>query len=248
MFSIFSKSKYISDYIPTEYTDIHSHILFGIDDGAKTYEDSELIIKTLLEIGTQNIITTPHTSTHIWNNTPQIIQDKRTDLYNIIPDLATKMNITVASEYLLDDTFMQLIETKNVLTYKDKHILVEFSYFNVPLNYQQLFFEIQLHGYQPILAHPERYSYFNNHPEIFEEIKKSGVKLQLNLLSLVGYYGPDVMKMANELLKRNLYDFTGSDIHHKMHCKAIKNPIRLKYHNGLKDIMNNNKILLIQKE
>lgn len=244
MLSIFSKSKYISDYIPPGYTDIHSHILFGIDDGAKTYEDSLLLLNTLYEIGTENIITTPHTSTHVWNNTPQIILDKRTELYNIIPDLATKMNVNVASEYLLDDTFLHLIENQNVLTYKDQHILVEFSYFNVPLNYQQIFFEIQLHGYQPILAHPERYSYFNNQPEIFEELKKCGVKLQLNLLSLVGYYGPEVLKMANELLKRNLYDFTGSDLHHKIHCKALKDPIKLKYHSGLASIMENNTILL----
>jgi protein-tyrosine phosphatase len=244
MFSFFSKSKYISDYSPNGYTDIHSHILYGIDDGAKTHEDSILLIHTLQEIGTENIITTPHTSTHIWNNNPSIILDKRNDLHNIITDLATKVNLEVASEYLLDDTFLQLVENHQVLTYKDKHILVEFSYFNVPLNYQQIFFEIQLHGYQPILAHPERYSYFYNQPEIFEDLKKHGVKLQLNLLALVGYYGPDVMKMANELLKRNLYDFTGSDLHHKMHCKALKDPIRLKYHSGLKSIMDNNKILI----
>ncbi|UYW00520.1 histidinol phosphatase [Flavobacterium agricola] len=244
MLNFFSKSKYISDYVPTEYTDIHSHIMHNIDDGAKNPEDSALLINTLLEIGTKNIISTPHTSTHIWNNSPEIIVKKREELNNIIPDLLTKSNFKVASEYLLDDSFLTLLENKQVLTYKDNHILVEFSYFNVPLNYQNIFFEIQLNGYQPILAHPERYSYFNNHPEVFEAIRKSGVKLQLNLLSLVGYYGPDVMKMADELLKRNLYDFTGSDLHHKMHCKALHDKIKLKHHSGLSSVMANNYYLL----
>jgi len=244
MLSFFSKTKYISDYVPNGYTDIHSHVLFGIDDGARNHDDSLLLINTLREIGTENIITTPHTSAHIWNNNPKIILDKREEVYNITPNLFTNVNFQVASEYMLDDAFLNLVATNQILTYQDNHVLVEFSYFNVPINYASIFFEMHLNGYQPILAHPERYSYFHNHPEVFEEIRKSGVKLQLNLLSLVGYYGPEVMKMANELLKRNLYDFAGSDLHHKMHCKAIKEKIKLKNHNSLKSIMANNLSLL----
>lgn len=240
MFSIFSKTKYIQDYIPAGYTDIHSHILFGIDDGAKTIDDSNTILKTLSNIGVERIITTPHISKHIWNNTPEIIKTKYSEICTDLSEITNKLSLSYAAEYLLDDDFMALAQQKALLTYKDAHVLVEFSYYNAPINYLQLFFELQLLGYTPVLAHPERYNYFHNQLEVFKQLHKMGVKLQLNLLSLVGYYGLEVQKMADQLLKNNLYTFTGSDLHHKQHCNSIMKPIKAKNINGLQDIMKNN--------
>ena len=243
MFSIFNKKKFIADFIPHGYVDIHSHVIPGIDDGAKTLEDSMYLLKTLNNLGAEKLYVTPHTSAHIWPNTPEIIYDGLKSLQAIIPEINTNMQLKAASEYLLDDSMLQKLDSGSVLTYKDQTILVEFSYLNVPMNYQQVFFEIQLKGYTPILAQPERYSYFNNHPEVFKELKKTGVKLQLNLLSLVGYYGPEAQKMAETLLKLNMYDFTGTDLHHKQHCKALEQPIKVKTTHNLKNIMENNTIL-----
>lgn len=240
MFSFFTKNKYITDFIPNDYVDIHSHIIPGIDDGAKTIEDSKYLLQSLIELGVDRAYTSPHTSTNIWNNSPEIITEGLEALKVSLPELTQKLDLRVASEYLLDDEFMKLLEKDSVLTYGDNHILVEFSYLNLPINFQQLFFEIQLKGYIPILAHPERYTYFNNQPEIFRELRKTGVKLQLNLLSLVGYYGLETQKMADTLLKMNLYDFTGTDLHHKNHLKALYEPIKAKHTSELTNLMQKN--------
>lgn len=243
MFSIFTKKKFISDFIPNGYVDIHSHIIPGIDDGAKDLEDSKILLKTFEKLGIEKLYTTPHTSAHIWPNSAEKIIEGLQSLLPLASTVNENMQIKAASEYLLDDSFLPRLTEGDVLTYANNYLLVEFSYLNVPMNFQQVFFEIQLQGYTPILAHPERYTYFFKQPEVFKELKKTGVKLQLNLLSLVGYYGPETQKMAETLLKLNLYDFTGTDLHHYQHCKAMFEPIKVKYVQGLKELMSNNSIL-----
>ena len=91
-----------------------------------------------------------------------------------------------------------------------------------PLDLQEVLFEMQLQNYQPVIAHPERYVYLSRKKEFFDELKNAGCYLQLNLLSLTGYYGGAVQDLAEYLLKKDYYDFAGTDLHHHRHLAALQ--------------------------
>lgn len=229
MLSLFKSKPKLSQVIPTGYTDIHSHILPGIDDGAKTLNDTEFLLEEMQKLSFAKCIATPHTMNNIWDNTPTTINDA---LRQIKSNLNLPFEITTASEYLLDESVLLKAKNKILLTLKENYILIELSYLNPPIQLYDFLYQIQLSGYQVILAHPERYSYFHTNKKEYQKLKKAGCFFQLNLLSTVGYYGKEVAETANYLLKENLYDFTGSDIHHKNHIKAFQS--KLIFNNGEK--------------
>lgn len=153
------------------------------------------------------------------------------------------LELTAASEYLIDDAFLDRVERKELLCINDNMVLVEFSYYNAPINMMQVFFEMQLQGYQPVLAHPERYTYLHQSLEVFEQIKKQGVILQMNLLSAVGYYGERVTQAADALLKKGLIDITSSDVHHNQHIKAFDQKLKIKNQTQFKEAIQRNGLL-----
>ena len=114
------------------------------------------------------------------------------------------------------------------------------SYLNPPLALKEIIFEIQLKGYQPLLAHPERYLFYHQNTKMYQTLKDLEVKFQLNLLSAVGYYGDKVAKAADFLLKENLIDFVGSDVHHMKHVNAFENKIIIKSEKQLKTAIDRN--------
>ena len=101
-------------------------------------------------------------------------------------------------------------------------VLVEFSMLTAPMDLQEVLFEMQMQDYQPVLAHPERYTYMGRKKEIFDQLKSSGCLFQLNLLSLSGHYGDTVKELAEYLLKKNYYDFAGTDLHHSRHLALLQ--------------------------
>jgi tyrosine-protein phosphatase YwqE len=117
---------------------------------------------------------------------------------------------------------------------------VELSYFQAPINLFEILFELQLKGYIPVLAHPERYNYYFSDFKLFEKLKKAGCLFQLNLMSVVGHYGPETMKMSDRLLEANLIDYVGSDIHHKGHLEAFQRKVQVKNVKALKKAMTAN--------
>ncbi|WP_442787021.1 tyrosine-protein phosphatase [Flavobacterium suncheonense] len=240
MFTIFKSKPVLKDMIPVGYTDIHSHILFGIDDGAKKVEDSNFLMESLISFGFSKCITTPHTIEQVWDNTPEIITAKREELQKLSPELTTKLQLEAASEYMINESFVRLFQEGRLLTLKDKYVLVEISYLSPPLHLQETLFQLQIAGYIPVLAHPERYAYFHHNFEEYQKLKKAGCLFQLNLLSAVGYYGPDVAQAAEKLLKKGLIDFTGSDVHHKNHIDAFSGKVRIKETQALAEAMKNN--------
>jgi tyrosine-protein phosphatase YwqE len=127
-----------------------------------------------------------------------------------------------------------------LLTLKDNYVLVEMSYINPPIQLFEIVFEIQIKGYQPVLAHPERYNFYHGNLDAFKKLKNAGCKFQLNMLSSVGYYGPAVAKCAQDLLKNNLMDFIGSDVHHERHLAAFEQKIVVKEIETIKKIIENN--------
>lgn len=242
MLSFLKSKPVLKDLILDNYVDIHSHILFGIDDGAKTIEDSKFLMQSMLDMGFSQCITTPHTIEHVWDNTKESILEKQREVRELSPDLSQKLQLRAASEYMMNDSFVKLFQSEPLLTLKDKYVLVEMSYLSPPIQLFDILFQLQLAGYTPVLAHPERYSFFHHNFSEYKKLKKAGCLFQLNLLSTMGYYGPDVTIAAEKLLKKGMIDFTGSDAHHKMHIDAFTKKIRIKDFLPVTEAMKNNSV------
>ena len=240
MFSFLRPKARLIDLIPTNFVDIHSHVLPGIDDGAKTIEDSKFLLENMIEFGFSKIITSPHTIENIWNNTPESISEALQFTKENLTDLTTKVDLKAASEYIMDDYFASLFEEKKLLTIKDNFVLVEMSYINPPIQLYDYLFNLQVAGYIPVLAHPERYVFYHSDFSNYAKLKKAGCYFQMNLLSATGYYGREVAKIADELLKKNMIDFVGSDFHHKHHIASFSNPIVIKEVAQIKKAAENN--------
>ena len=132
------------------------------------------------------------------------------------------ITIHAAAEYMLDSNFNKLLEEKKLLTLKDDKLLIEMSYFNAPVNLYEILFKIQIAGYSPLLAHPERYSFYHQKYNEYKKLKDAGCLFQLNLLSLTAHYGGKIQNIALKLLKDNMYDFVGSDTHNNRHLNTLE--------------------------
>lgn len=239
----FKKNKTIlKDLIPENHIDIHSHLMFGIDDGAQTKEDTLFLIAHLKNMGITNFITTPHTFSGFWDNTSEKILAKEKEVKELFQQNNITNSFKTASEYLLDDHFVELFQNKDILTLKDNYVLVEMSYLNPPIQLYTILFDMQVAGYKPVLAHPERYTFYHKNFEAYKKLKNQGCLFQLNLLSTVGYYGREVQETANKLLKSGMIDFVGSDVHHKKHIEAFDNKLNLKDLAPLKEAFHNNSL------
>ena len=226
MFSFLKKKPRLVDLIPKGFVDIHSHILPGIDDGAKNISQSIQLIDDMKNLRFGKLIATPHTMAGVWDNSSEDIKESYKSLKNKLE--SEQPEISFASEYLIDSTFLEKIQTQNLLCLKDNYVLVELSYLQAPVNLYEILFELQLKGYVPVLAHPERYSYFFNQFKNFENLKNAGCLLQLNLMSVVGHYGLESIRIADKLLGEGLIDYVGSDIHHDGHLEVFVKPVRIK--------------------
>lgn len=239
----FKKSKPIlKDIIPSDYIDIHSHLLPGIDDGAKTIADTNLLLSELSNIGVSQFITTPHIISSVWDNTKESIEAKHKETVSLLEKEGKKVALRVAAEYMMDSFFFDTIKKETpLLTLKDNYVLVEMSYLNAPLQLYDVLFELQIAGYKPVLAHPERYLFYYNNFKEYHKLKKAGCLFQLNLLSTVGYYGKEVATLTEKLLANEMYDFVGSDVHHENHIKAFSTKIVVKSHANLMQPIERNK-------
>lgn len=241
--SFFSSKPVLKNLIPNNFIDIHSHLLPGIDDGAKNIEETQFLIKEMNSFGIKNFITTPHIMTNVWDNDSVSIQKKLSETIGLInSDLYESFN--VGAEYMLDSHFLNRLNKEELLCIKGNHILVEMSYLNPPMHLYEILFEIQLAGYKPILAHPERYLFYAQNLKEFEKLKNSGFLFQLNLLSTVNYYGLSITKTADFLIANDFIDFVGSDIHHKNHIEAFSQKLKIKNHPKLEKVIKNNLFFL----
>lgn len=237
----FNKQKpFLKDLIPNDFIDIHSHLLPGIDDGADTIEDSLRLINGLKEIGFSEFITTPHVIKNVWDNSRTKIEETLHSTCSTLISNEITNSFKAAAEYMLDESFRTLFEEGNLLTLKENYVLVEMSYLNPPLNLYDIIFNLQVSGYKPVLAHPERYNFFHSNVNEYKKLKKVGCLFQMNLLSSVGYYGPDVAGTADYLLKNKMIDFVGSDVHHDKHLSFFEKKIVLKNLDPLKEALQNN--------
>ena len=244
---LFLKKKEIPliDFFPEGFVDMHSHLLPGIDDGAKNLDTSIALILKMRSYGIKNIITTPHVLGDVYPNSSNTIKEKLAEVQQELQKRnITDITIKAAAEYMLDEQFSKLLENDDILPLKDNFVLVEMSYFSAPFNIYDLLFEMQLKGYKPILAHPERYNFYHNDYQNYYKLKKAGCLFQLNLLSLTPNYGKGVQKISQQLLKDQLYDFVGTDTHHQGHLELLKKIGTKKNLKSIEHLLLNNTTLL----
>jgi protein-tyrosine phosphatase len=201
---------------------MHSHLIPGIDDGAPDMEISLRLIRGLIDLGYKKIITTPHILSDIYPNTPATIKPGCQDVLAELQRQKISVEFSAAAEYLMDDHFIRMLEENDpLLTLKDKMVLVELSFAVPAINLKEILFQMQIKGYQPILAHPERYLYFGANKDWYDQLKESGCLFQLNLLSLRGYYGKASLELAQYLVKKKYVDLLGTDLHHERHLENL---------------------------
>lgn len=238
----FKKNKpVLSELIPSDYVDIHSHLLPGIDDGSKNIESTIDLIQSLKSIGFSEFITTPHVMEYVWKNERSTIEENSSKTKATLAESSIFNPFKAAAEYMMDDHFRMLFQNQHLLTLKDNLVLVEMSYINAPLNLYDILFDLQVAGYQPVLAHPERYNFYHKNLDQYKKLKTVGCKFQMNLLSSVGYYNSYVAKAADYLLENNMIDFVGSDVHHSNHVAGFHKKIVLKNHKKLEEVIQNNR-------
>lgn len=217
-------------------TDMHSHLVPGIDDGAGNIDASLTLIRGLQNLGYKKLITTPHIFWELYPNTPDKINAGLSTVKATLAEEGIDLKIHAAAEYFMDEHLEELLRKKEqLLTLSGNKVLVEVSMVMAPLDLPQMLFELQMQGYQPILAHPERYTYIAGRKEIYDELKEAGCLFQLNLLSLTGYYGKAVQDLAEHLCKKEAYDFAGTDMHHERHLAALQKLASSSTFNRLRD-------------
>ena len=222
MFHFFARKKFLIDYLDG-FVDIHNHILPGIDDGAKTVEESIELINGFSQFGVKDFIATPHIMHNYYPNNPETINNSLLLLKNELLEQHMKdISIRAAAEHMIDDNFEAILERAEIMPLGDQCLLVEMSYLQASINFDEAVDKIMKYGFFPILAHPERYLYLHNNFKKHREYKKYGLRYQLNLLSLSQYYGKEVQQMAFKLLDKGMIDFIGSDIHNMNQLQSLK--------------------------
>lgn len=226
MFGLFKKKKIAPEFNFSNIgTDMHSHIIPGIDDGAQTIKDSLLLAKKFKALGYHKLIATPHIMADYYRNTPDTIHRGLDVLRKGLKEAEIELEVDAAAEYYLDETLEKKIRQKEVLTFGSGYLLFELSYINAPQNLLDFIKIIQDAGYKPVLAHPERYPYYHNVFENYHQIRETGCLLQLNTIALTGYYGSGAKKVAEEMVENHLIDFIGSDMHHLKHAAALEDSL-----------------------
>ena len=201
-------------------TDIHSHFIPGIDDGAPDMEASITLIKKMQALGFSKVITSPHVMSDFYQNSSEIILNGLADVRAELKVQNINMDIEAAAEYYIDYEFEQKIGKEKFLTFGDNYILVELSFMEAPRNLFDIIFKLQLEGYKVVLAHPERYGYYKQ--EDYDNLVNRDVLLQINLLSLIGHYSPQIKKKTEQLIAKGQVSFVGTDCHNMNHAELYE--------------------------
>ncbi|SOD20552.1 tyrosine-protein phosphatase [Pedobacter xixiisoli] len=228
MFGLFKKrGKEPNIDFSSVVTDMHSHIIPSIDDGAPNLEASLVMAKKYVDLGFKKVIATPHVMADFYRNTPDTINKGLDVLKEGLLKNEINLEVEAAAEYYFDETFINKLNRKEVLGFGNNYLLFELSYINQPPNLLDVLFKIQDAGFYPVLAHPERYPYYHGSIENYQQIIEYGCFLQLNTISLTGYYGKGVKNAAESLVDHHCISFLGSDMHHLRHAKALKESLNL---------------------
>lgn len=218
MFGLFPKSK---KAIPLWFkTDIHCHILPGIDDGAADTDASVALVEGLRDMGVERIIATPHVAAVEFPNTPETLGESFEELKKALAAGGIDIPVSHTAEYRVDEEIGDIIDSGKLIPYPGKYVLIENSWIQEPWNLEDVIFKLQIKGYVPIFAHPERFVYYHANPSRLDDLHEK-IPFQINLLSLAGHYGKNIKSMAETLLKKGYCDFLGTDTHGDHHLERL---------------------------
>jgi len=220
--------------------DMHSHLIPGIDDGCQTIEQSVELISLLYNLGYKKLVTTPHIISDYFKNTPEIINRGLEKLKAALTEAQIPVKVEAAAEYMFDEGFKNKYKTENLLTFGKKYILIECSGFLPPENFFEVLFDLKLDGYNPILAHPERYAYWHSNFEHYVTLKDREILFQINIPSLTGVYSPEVKKICEKLIDNNMVEFAGTDMHDMEYLQQLEKSRYLPY---LEKLVSSGKLL-----
>ena len=237
MFNLFKSKPTLKELIPKGFVDIHSHILPGIDDGAKNVEESIELINNMKEMGFSKIIGTPHTYPGLYENTNESIKES---FKKINGKQSGKIKLGYSSEYMMDSSIIEKANKKELLCLKDNYILIEMSFLAPPNELYDIIFNLKINGYYPIMAHPERYLFLHDDFKKYHKLKNHGCYFQMNLLSTTGFYGNNIAKISEKLLRNNMIDYLGSDIHSMRHVREFENKLIINDTISLTNTIENN--------
>lgn len=201
---------------------MHAHFLPGIDDGAPDLSTSLDLIRGLQQMGYQRLIATPHIMPGFYPNTPQTILSALNETKRAAEQLGLPITLEAAAEYFMDESMEELIEQDTILSFgQPKCVLVEMSFVSQAPMWESIFFLLQTKGFQPVLAHPERYAYFHGNLRAYQAFLDRGGWMQVNLTSLAGHYGKATQRVAKELIKSGMIQLLGTDLHHHQHLHVL---------------------------
>jgi tyrosine-protein phosphatase YwqE len=202
--------------------DVHSHLLPGIDDGAKTLDHSLGMLRKFEELGYKKLITTPHVMDGVYRNTQEIILGKLSEVRGAAKEAGLTIELEASAEYFYDDTLFERLRKDDLMPFAGNHILFECSFRNEPAQLEEFVFALATGGYQPVIAHFERYPYYHGSTDFAQRLRDMGCWIQLNINSLTGHYGPEIKKQGLRLVKEGLVDLAGSDCHRMEHLEMLE--------------------------
>lgn len=213
-------------------TDTHSHILFGIDDGSSSLKESIELLKKMKDTGFNNVILTPHYIEGSVFNANNI--DKMNRYEMLLEELEKQnidINIYLGNEIFISNNILSNIKRNQIFSLNNtKYLLIELPFHNKILNLEDIIYEIKIKGYIPIIAHPERYTYFQENKDLIDKLREEEVLFQANYASILGYYGKSSEKLMKYMLKKGYIDYLGTDIHHLNKLYVLDNFSKIKKH------------------
>lgn len=219
MLSIFKKNREAQPLF--FHTDIHCHVLPALDDGSPDIETSLRLVDRMASWGLKRIIASPHVTDSTFPNNPSTVAPALDKLRKALAQAGADVQLANSAEYRVDDLFARHRADGILMPLPGNYLLIENSFMQEPWNIDQVIFDLQVDGFRPILAHPERYSYYWDNKARYKALHAAGANFQINLLSLAGHYGKDEKKIAEMLIDEGLVDFIGTDIHRDAHLESI---------------------------
>ena len=221
-------------------TDLHCHVLPGMDDGAATMSESLKMISEMARLGFTKIIATPHVISSLYPNTKEQILGQLSHLQEVLEERqkaegrgqmeGTGIKIEASGEYHMDGELIGLVERGEVIPFgKENYLLVELPWSKPWFSYEEILREMQSAGYLPVIAHPERVPWMMGNMKLYQKLIDLGVLFQLNLNSLNGMYGFPARMAANSLIDAGMISFTGSDAHYMGHVNELPKVLHNKH-------------------
>jgi len=211
-------------------TDLHSHVLPGLDDGSPSLGESVKMLKAMEEMGFRKIITTPHVISDLYPNTRDMILGQLYHLREVIVQEGIQIAVEATGEYHMDFEFLGKVQSGEVIPFGNKNfLLIELPFQKPSFSVEEILYQTQLAGYEVIIAHPERYPWLMGKMKLYEGFKDRGMYFQLNLNSLTGQYGFPAKIAANQLVDAGMVEFTGTDAHFTGHLQEVLKVLQNKH-------------------